>query len=227
VILHHVDPARRLQYQETHVQPCRNAICHSILQPRLGEASMRLMIVLAVSALLSACEPAPANTAAADSLPICVAPIRKEVALSAPAAKDVLEFTAVGVTCPEAVILTTLRTADGKLLWTRSEMASETFAFINKDAGETPEEGIIRLMTSWAEIAEVSTTAAAPDWKEGAERPENETGLGFTTHFPREDYLAVRAASQPMLCHPFGVNQQVCVAYYSDEIARPLYELAS
>jgi hypothetical protein len=186
---------------------------------------MRPALHIALPAALAACTPAaPDNDA---GLPLCTAPVRKEIALSAPDARDILEFAAVGATCAEAVILTTVRNADGKLIWTRSDTASDTFAFVGAGAGETPEEGITRLMNSWARTAAVSTTADAPDWKEGADRPQNETGLWFGTRSPREEYLAERAASRPMLCHPFGVNQQVCVAYYPDGIARPLYELAS
>jgi hypothetical protein len=176
--------------------------------------------------LFCACEPAATSgAAAAGSLPICAAPVRKEIAFTAPGAKDVLEFAAIGKDCADSTILATVRTADGRLLWSHADTASDTFAFAIDQAN--PENGVRRLMEQWAEQTSLSTTADAPDWKEGAERPENETGLWFGTEFPREEYLRERAAARPMLCHPILMNRQVCVASYSGDFARPLYELSS
>jgi hypothetical protein len=188
---------------------------------------MKSVAYVALSALaLCGCEPAATSgAAAASSIPMCVAPVRKEVAFIAPGAKDVLEFAAIGKDCAHSTILATVRTADGKLLWSHADTAADTFAFAIDQ--ENPEQGVRKLMEQWAEQASLSTSAEAPDWKEGAERPENETGLWFGTEFPREEYLRERAAARPMLCHPILMNRQACILYMGSDYAAKFYELSS
>lgn len=177
---------------------------------------------MAVAGLaLAACSPstpaATKDTAATITAPLCMAPIRKEIALTSATSKDVFELAAIGADCREATVLATVRNAAGVLIWSHADMASQTMAFAGiEQTGETPSKALDTLLQAWAQDAAVSTTADAPDWPEGAQRPESQTGLYYGTDFSRDDYLAVRKEARPMLCHPIYMNRTQCVAYYSD-----------
>jgi hypothetical protein len=170
-----------------------------------------------------------AASATGRAAPICTAPLRREIALSAPDAKDVFEVSALGPDCEQAAIVVSVRTAVGVLLWTHSDVASQTMAFAGiEDSKETHELALQRHMKFISDQSEVSTTAQAPDWKEGAARPENETGLYFGTEFPRDLYISTRTEARPMLCHPIKVNAQQCIVLYTDGLfASSFYNLSS
>ena len=108
---------------------------------------MKIAIVLAAAALLAAgCDAKPLTTEAtppetgATSSPsesppqaaLCIAPQTREVAITAAGAKDVLEAQVIGATCEQAVVLLTLRKADGFLLWSHSARATDTWAFVDR-----------------------------------------------------------------------------------------------
>ena len=179
---------------------------------------MRAAGFLLLALTLAACDAKAPDTAAGTSAgAACTEPVRNEVGFTAPGAKDIFEISAIGADCKEAVVLTTVRTASGAQLWSHSDVASETMAFAGiEQTGDTPAQALQKTMQAWADAVTTSTSADAPDWKEGAERPEEATGLYIGTDFPRDQYLAARTEAHPMLCHPVYMNRTQCVIYYAD-----------
>ena len=177
---------------------------------------------IAALALLAACDGSmerAADTAsvtpASNAPPLCTAPVRKEIAFTAPDAKDVLEITAVGADCKQSSVLATIRSASGDLLWSRAESAQMTMVFAGLDQStETPEHALQAQMKGWADSVEIKTSADAPEWKEGDERPSEPTGLFIGTEFPRDQYLGVRVEKRPMLCHMIYMLRTQCLIYF-------------
>jgi len=187
-----------------------------------------IRLVSAVALMLAACEEkaTPATDAvavpAASDIAPCTEPVRKDVGFIAPNAKDVFEISAAGADCMQASVLTTVRTASGVLVWSHADLASQTMAFAGiEQSGEKPDHALHALMEAWAGEMSVGTSADAPDWPEGAARPEGPTGLGYFTDFTREDYLAIRKEGRRMLCHPAFMNRTQCVVYYDGNGAAP------
>lgn len=174
----------------------------------------------------------PALQAAAPvvSVSACTPSQKTTLSLTAADAKDTLEVSALGADCSEAVIVRVLRRADGKALWSRADLAKETFAFAGaQESKQTPEQGVKELMASWLKNLQATTTAEMPDWPAGKTHPEIPGGLDFRTPLDRADYLELRKKKLPMLCHEYGPNQRVCVVYYADGdgFAREVLTLSS
>lgn len=166
----------------------------------------------------------PANTAV-----LCTAPITKDVAFTSPAAKDILEFDAIGADCRQSVLVTSIRTADGKLIVADGGPAADTtvFAGIEQD-GTSPEKALHTMIDAWLKDMSIRTTADAPDWKDGRPRPEEPSGLYIGTDWPRADYIAERAARRPMLCVMSFQNRTTCYAWKAeDSAAYKLYDMRS
>jgi hypothetical protein len=187
-----------------------------------------IRLIGAVTLILAACgeKSAPAaDTAAlpaANTVAPCTEPVRKEVAFTAPNAKDVFEISVVGADCMQAAVLTTVHTASGVLLWSHADLASQTMAFAGiEQSGEKPDHALHALMEAWVGETTTGTTADAPDWPEAAIRPEGPTGLGYFTDFSREDYLAMHKEGRRMLCHPVYMNRTQCVVYYDGNGVAP------
>jgi hypothetical protein len=173
---------------------------------------------LAVGLLLSGCD-SPATPAAAPAVPeksaaLCMDPVVREVAFTAPDAKDIFQVVAVGSDCMQASVLTTIRTASGDLVWSRAEAAQQAIAFGEVTAdGKTPAQALQGQMKQLVDSAEVKTSAEAPDWKEGDPRPSEPTGLFIGTKFQRDEYLAEKGANRRMLCHMIYALSTQCVIY--------------
>jgi hypothetical protein len=168
--------------------------------------------------LLAGCDnattPAAAPAAADKSATLCMDPIVKEVAFTAPDAKDVLEVVAIGSDCTRASVLTTIRTASGELLWSRAETAQKTISFAEATAGgDTPDKALQSAIKQQVDQIEIKTSADAPDWKDGDTRPSEPTGLYVDTRWQRVEYLAERTASRRMLCHMIYSLSTQCIIY--------------
>jgi hypothetical protein len=195
-----------------------------------------LVPVAAVGLLLSGCDRLTAPVAAPAvqdiSAALCMDPIVREVAFTAPDAKDVLQVVAVGSDCKQASVLTTIRTATGELVWSRAETSQQAIAFGEATAdGETPEMALRSTIKQLADMAEIKTSAEAPDWKEGEPRPSEPTGLFIGTKYMRDEYLAERGANRRMFCHMIYALSTQCVIYIPSDrttgYATELYTLQS
>jgi hypothetical protein len=204
---------------------------------------MKIATVLATAALIAAgCNekpPAPeagmpesvAPAASGESAPVCIAPANREVAVTAPEAKDILEAYVVGVDCGQAVLLLTLRKADGVLLWSHSVRATDTWAFVpaSDDTPIVPAEGMKTFLSDVLKNVRIEKTGEAPDWPEGAERPQDPSGLYHTTPLPRDAYIVLRRKNVPMLCVQAEMGTSYCAAYDPEfaDVANTFYSSSS
>lgn len=197
---------------------------------------MKIVTACAALALLaSGCGPQATPTdqgspASAESKPtatLCVSPVSREVALTAAGAADKLEATVIGANCETATLLLTLRKADGALLWTHSIRATDTWAFVPADDSKpvVPAEAMASFLADVFKQARIEKTGAGPDWPEGAERPEDPSGLFYVTPLPREAYLILRQKNVPMACVQAEMGTSYCVAFDPefDDVANTFY----
>ena len=194
-----------------------------------------VIIGLAAVALASACDSkapeGPAKSVEAAAAPTCIKPVSREVALTAPDAKDVLEAQTVGATCEQAALVLTLRKADGSLLWAYSVRATDTWAFEPGTDGQPPKpaDGLTKFLDEVLKNVRVGTSDMAPDWPADAERPEDPTGLFHVSPLPREAYLILRAKKIPVMCMQAEMGTSHCMSFdpeYAD-IANEFYSSSS
>ena len=192
------------------------------------------LVLLASGCSPDAAKPGEAGPVSGESKPtatLCVPAVSREVALTAADAKDVLEATVIGADCEKATLLLTLRKADGALLWTHSIRATDTWAFVPVDDSKpvVPAEGMASFLADVFKEARVEKTSAAPDWPEGAERPEEPSGLYFVTPLPREAYLILRQKNVPMACVQAEMGTSYCVAFDPEfnDVANTFYSASS
>lgn len=201
---------------------------------------MKIAILLATAAALAAgCNaqpPAPTAPAAAATesqpqSPLCIPAMQREVAVTAAGAKDILQAQVIGADCEQSVLLLTLRKADGFLLWSYSVRATDTWAFVpaSDDTPVVPKEGMTTFLTEVLKNVRVGKTGEAPEWPEGAERPEDPTGLFHTAPLPREAYIILRQKNAPMLCVQAEMGTSYCVAYDPEfgDVANTFYSSSS
>lgn len=162
---------------------------------------------------------------------LCIAPANREVALTAPDAKDTLEAQVVGADCEQATLLLTLRKADGFLLWSHSVRATDTWAFVpaSDDTPVVPAQGMKTFLSEVFQNVRIEKTAEAPAWPEGAERPEDPTGLYHETALPRDAYIILRRKNVPMLCVQAEMGTSYCAAYDPEfpDVANTFYSSSS
>ncbi len=207
---------------------------------------MKIAIGLAAAALLAAgcdakssfVEATPPETVATGSssesqtqAALCIPSQTREVAITAAGAKGMLEAQVIGATCEQAVVLLTLRKADGFLLWSHSARATDTWAFVpaSDDAPVNTPKAMEAFLAEVLKNVRVAKTGEAPDWPEGAERPENPSGLYHATPFPRDAYVTLRKKNAPMLCVQAEMGTSYCAAYDPefDDVANTFYSSSS
>ena len=202
---------------------------------------MKIAILLASAALLAAgCNAkapdaaAPATSPDAESAvqtALCIEPARREVSVTAAGAKDVLKAQVIGADCEQAVLLLTLRKADGFLLWSHSVRATDTWAFVpaSDDKPVVPKDGMKTFLADVLKNVRIEKTGEAPEWPEGAERPEDPSGLYHEAPLPREAYLILRSKNAPMMCVQAEMGTSYCVAYDPEfeDVANTFYSSSS
>lgn len=195
-------------------------------------------IVAAIALLAAGCgsqtatpDAAADQTASAPAATLCIAPVTREVALTATDAKDVLTAEVLGADCQQGVLVLALRKADGSLLWSHSVRAMDTWAFVpaSDDTPVDPKKGMESFLTGVFKNLRLETTGQAPDWPEGAERPEDPTGLFHETPLPHEAYLFLRTKNVPMLCVQAEMGTSRCTSYdpESGDVANTFYASSS
>jgi hypothetical protein len=188
----------------------------------------------AVALLASGCSPqaaspaaeAPAGTASPTTA-LCVAPVTREVAMTAADAKDVLTAEAIGAKCEQAVLVLTLRKSNGMLLWSRSVRATDTWAFVpaSDDTPVDPKKGMETFLADVFTHARIEKSGKAPDWPEGAERPEDPSGFYHTTPMSRDACVILRQKNAPMVCVQAEMGTSYCVSYHPEfaDVANTFY----
>lgn len=197
---------------------------------------MKSMIIgLAAVGLASACDSktpeAPARPAETAAGPTCIKPVSRDVALTAPGARDMLQAEVIGPTCQQAGLLLSLRKADGSLLWSYSVRAMDTWAFEPGVDGQPPppEAAMQKFLTDVLANVRIETSETAPDWPETADRPEDPTGLFHVSPMPREAYLMLRARKVPVLCVQAEMGTSHCISFDPEagDVANEFYSSSS
>lgn len=201
---------------------------------------MRCGFLAGLSLLAVACSPAPAPAPVASVTPsptvsagettrLCIPPASREIAFTAPTAKDVLTVEAIGTNCHEASLHFSIRKANGDLVWSYAVPAAHTWAFIpDDDQPLAPEKGVATYQADVLKALDVKTTAAAPDWPKGKERPAEPSGLFITADDTRDFYVEKRAKGQPMFCFEPTMGIGRCFFYSTeDNYADAYYEMHS
>lgn len=142
--------------------------------------------------------------------------------VSAPHAPDRVSVEALGRPCAEASLLLTVRSGDGRLLWTHTARAGDALP-PDAAADRSSCDALRQTLLRWLASAEVRPAASAPPWPESAPRPGAEGGLFHETAFPRDDYLRLRASGRRMLCHEAAWGETVCALHVAD--AEPAFLL--
>lgn len=199
---------------------------------------MKIATILAAAVVIaSGCDsndPAPiegARVSLTAASPPCTAPVTREVGLTASNAKDLLEAQIVGPDCEKGALVLTLRKADKALLWSHSVRATDTWAFVpaSDDAPVDPPKAMETFLADVFKNARIEKSGTAPDWPEGAERPEDPSGLYHETPFPREAYLILRKKNVPTLCVQAEMGTSHCIAYDPEfgDVANEFYSSSS
>lgn len=193
----------------------------------------------ALMLLAAGCGPQATQTGASGPAPgesrptaeLCIPPINRDIALTAAGSRVSLQATVIGANCEAATLLLTLRKADGPLLWTHSIRATDTWAFVPADESKpvVPAEGMASFLADVFKNVRIEKTGAGPDWPEGAERPENPSGLYYVSPLPREAYLILRQKNVPMTCVQAEMGTSYCVAFdpQFDAVANTFYSASS
>ncbi len=128
----------------------------------------------------------------------CNVSFDREIAFTAPDARDVVTVRALGPSCDKVVALYVIASEDGHPIWAWTAPASRAFG----DAFQIADADAMRaFLERWAS-PRIERTSAAPAWplREGAHTTLN-----------RLTYEDIRARDLPMLCHLSGVALETCV----------------
>lgn len=172
---------------------------------------MRALVVLSLI-FAAACQPPPAQTAAADA----EAQSAEAAANGCPAQASSswqefqIEAVASGADCAQARATLTIRNDDGAVLHTATVDAAQTFGL----AGAESVADMERRLHEWAAPpgAAMDSTGDLPIWAANAERPgEGESAFHPEAGIDRASYEALRGGDAPMFCFAQGMESQVCL----------------
>ncbi len=146
-------------------------------------------------------------------------------------ARDLLEAQTVGPGCEQSALVLTLRKAGGSLLWAYSVRATDTWAFEPGTDGlpPKPEDGLAKFLDDVLKNVRIETSDMAPDWPEGADRPEDPTGLFHVSPMLRDAYLILRAKKVPVMCIQAEMGTSHCVSFDPEagDVANEFYSSSS
>ncbi|MGE3302452.1 MAG: hypothetical protein AB7M12_05005 [Hyphomonadaceae bacterium] len=185
---------------------------------------------LAAMLFALACSPAekPAETAQSSAAPAdCARVVRRTIAFTAPDAQDVIEARAIGPDCDAAVVVFSLRRADGAPLWAMARAHAWARDPGGAYAPSHDAAAMDAFLTEWAN-ARQDTTAALPDWPERENVFKDQLGGLNATPLPREQYLDVRRQGAPRLCFAADAETIDCIYYDAQKgEARKILEIGS
>jgi hypothetical protein len=188
---------------------------------------MRAFAIAAVCALAAACQPeAAAPTAQLDA---CQASAERTFDFVETGSQESLRAVALGPDCSRVAVTLTLRGADGAPLYAFAALGEDVLGPVpheDEDAehDDAPHDALTAALDAWIGAARPSTTAAAPDWADGAPGPgggADGSSSPYATAFARETYLDIRARGLPMLCYTAEASVGHCV-YWEPAAARAL-----
>lgn len=130
----------------------------------------------------------------------------------------VIEASADGPTCDNAVATLIIRNPAGEPVYWTSQVASQTMVL----AGKTGPKELGAGLKEWTDpnSSTIQTADALPEWKKGTESP------GAGSEFPfypdegltQEDYEAIRATKAPTFCFVQGMESLDCLVLGKDGV---------
>lgn len=159
-------------------------------------------VALAAAALFS-------PTGSAMAPPLCEA--KASAAWDAAGRGFFAEAHSLGANCSTAVVVVTVRNGQDEPVYVHASPASWILTF---DGIATAPE-MEQALASWIDqsASQMKTTADLPAWAEGADQPMlGDFPFYFDGETTRDDYEALRAASQPLFCYVQGRESMACAA---------------
>lgn len=120
------------------------------------------------------------------------------------------EAVSHGPRCDKAIVVVTVRSADGTPLWVDAHVGQ----FVMPFAGVRTTTAMKTALAEWIrQDHQLKTAASLPPWPAGAEQPSS----GEFPFLPdeavdREYYEAARRARLPLFCYVQGMESMSCVA---------------
>lgn len=175
-----------------------------------------LALVLAACSQQNAPQSAPAASApavAAAEPEGCDIVQTRTVALTSTEKPDTVEARALGPDCDHAVILLTVRAADGRALHAYADAQPWFEAEIDTSKGITRAQ-MTTFLSEWATITP-ETAQRLPEWKAGRDvlQPEDAMGYYVSSPLDREVYTDLRKRNVPIACYAIGREGQKCIAF--------------
>lgn len=151
---------------------------------------MTRAIALFALLTLAACAPqAPSR---------CDVSFDREIAFTAPDARDVVTARAFGPSCDRTIGVFSVSSADGHPLWAWAAPMDQAFGDAHAEADA---EAMRVFLERWSQPT-LAHTSEAPAW------PLPQTAR---TTLDRVTYEDIRARDLPMLCHSTGTGVEACV----------------
>jgi len=167
---------------------------------------------LAVAALaLSAC--GSENSSNQTEASACAAQATHNVTWSETERQDAIVARAEGPSCTQAVVVWTMRNADGDALWVFASTYYDMTAGGNPpdDAPATEASAVQEFLTSWVNVTEMRS-GQLPEWRADQSRPgEGVEPFGYETPFDREVYDMMRQRNLPTICYAAAVAAVQCL----------------
>jgi len=143
----------------------------------------------------------------------CEAAVTREIAFTAPGAKDVLDVSAQGPDCATSVVTVVIRKSDAQpvaafaipLLWLHETV--DTSKPMSPDALK----GLLQAYVTDAQVDAGGTTI--PQWKKREPTPGFSQGLELTTPLERKSYARLRAAKPNVLCLADAHDMGACYVW--------------
>jgi hypothetical protein len=133
---------------------------------------------------------------------------------SAKALKLSLHASSLGETCASTVIVLSVTSAKGEMLWATSRLSQQVLLFA--EDGKKTDQTVKAALKQWLTIGQKGervTTKMLPDWPEGQDAPTSEGEFGFfaSETSSREFLLEQKTANHPMFCFVQGMESEACI----------------
>jgi len=143
----------------------------------------------------------------------CEAAFTREIAFTAPGAKDVLDVSAQGPDCATSVVTVVIRKSDTQpltafaipLLWLHETIDT------SKPMSPDTLKGLLQAYVTDAQVDAGGSTI--PQWKKREPTPGFSQGLELTTPLDRKSYARLRAAKPNMLCLADAHDMGTCYVW--------------
>lgn len=172
---------------------------------------MRVFIITAAGALLSACTMAVSG-AETRAGPRCAAEATSTWTATNSAAYTLEAFSA-GPDCAHAVATIVIRDAESNVLWADAHVTEHTFGLNEASSAAEMRAALSEWISPYGNTT-ILSTSALPAWPRTADGPQS----GEFPFYPeaewndREGYETLRARNAPVFCYVQGMESLACLA---------------